>query len=345
MDGTRVSINEFFQRMAERCTLQTGFERAGLDFDAWQATFRERLIDLLRLRAINPDPPQVEVMETRPFDGYSRYLLHLLADDGVVVPVFMLVPDGLDEPVPAVLAIHGHGPGKCIPVDQPPAGYDRQGMIVEGQRDYAVQAVRAGMIAVAPDLRGMGELVLDDEVSGREGRSCVQMTMRAIQCGQTLLGMRVADLMQIVTWLRQRPDVDADRIAATGNSGGGTCTLFLAAVDTRVAAAVPSCYFCMFADSILAIHHCPDNYVPDLQLHGEMYDVAGLIAPRPLLIVAGKDDPIFPIREVRKAFRDLKAIYEAAGAGDRCHLVVGGEGHRFYADAGWRKMLKELGQM
>ncbi len=335
MHGPTESIRDFFNRMHEGCTPRWGFGRAGLDFDAWQATFREELIDLLRLRAINPDPPLVEVMETRPFDGYSRYLLHLHADDGVVIPMFMLVPDGLDEPVPAVLAIHGHGPGKCIPVDQPPAGYDRQEMIVEGQRDYAVQAVRAGMIAVAPDLRGMGELVLGDEASRRDRRSCVQMTMRAIQCGQTLLGMRVADLMQIVTWLRERSDVDADRIAATGNSGGGTCTLFLAAVDTRVTAAVPSCYFCTFADSILAIHHCPDNYVPDLQLYGEMYDVAGLIAPRPLLILAGKDDPIFPIAGVREAYAKLEKIYAAADSADTLELYVGDGGHRYFSERVW----------
>lgn len=344
MPGVSESINEFFRRMSEGCMPRVGFERAGLELDAWQATFREELIDLLRLRPINPDPPPVEIMETRPLDGYSRHLVHLHADDGVVVPMFVLVPDGLAAPVPAVVAIHGHGPGKCIPVDQAPAGYDRQGMIVEGQRDYALQAVRAGMIAVAPDLRGMGELVLDDDASRREGRSCVQMAMRAIQCGHTLLGMRVADLMQVVTWLRQRPDVDGDRIAATGNSGGGTCTLFLAAVDERVAAAVPSCYFCTFADSILAIHHCPDNYVPDLQLYGEMYDVAGLIAPRPLLIVAGKDDPIFPIAGVRKAYAKLEKIYAAADAADSLELYVGEGGHRYFSERVWPFLAEKLGR-
>jgi len=76
--------------------------------------------------------------------------------------------------------------------------------------------------------------------------------------------------------------------------------------------------------------------------HAEMADVMGLFAPRPLVIVAGRTDSIFPIRGVREAFRHLQAIYRAAGAADRCHLVVGPEGHRFYAKAAWRKMLPEL---
>lgn len=58
--------------------------------------------------------------------------------------------------------------------------------------------------------------------------------------------------------------------------------------------------------------------------------------------MAGKDDPIFPVAAVRRAFRELKQIYAAAGAGDRCHLVVGNEGHRFYADQAWPVMLKEI---
>ena len=68
----------------------------------------------------------------------------------------------------------------------------------------------------------------------------------------------------------------------------------------------------------------------------------GLFAPRPVVLVAGEHDNIFPIEATRRAFADLKAIYEAAGAGGRCHLVVGSEGHRFYAEEAWPVMLSEL---
>jgi hypothetical protein len=59
--------------------------------------------------------------------------------------------------------------------------------------------------------------------------------------------------------------------------------------------------------------------------------------------VAGKDDPIFPVWGVRKAFRRLKAIYRACGAEDRCRLVIGDGGHRFYADKAWPVLLKMIG--
>ena len=54
-------------------------------------------------------------------------------------------------------------------------------------------------------------------------------------------------------------------------------------------------------------------------------------------------DPIFPIRAVRSAFKKLKEIYRAFGPESHCRLVVGKEGHRFYADLAWPKMLKQMG--
>lgn len=68
----------------------------------------------------------------------------------------------------------------------------------------------------------------------------------------------------------------------------------------------------------------------------------GLFAPKPLVLVAGKEDPIFPINATRRAFRDLQRIYNACGANNLCHLVVGDGGHRFYAEDAWPGMLKEI---
>ena len=106
---------------------------------------------------------------------------------------------------------------------------------------------------------------------------------------------------------------------------------------------MPAAYFCTSRDSVMSIYHCADNYVPGLLKYADMADVMGLFAPRPVVIVAGQDDEIFPIGGTREEFRRLKEIYRAAGAEDRCRLVVGEGGHRFYADLAWPAMLRELG--
>ncbi len=81
--------------------------------------------------------------------------------------------------------------------------------------------------------------------------------------------------------------------------------------------------------------YCACNYVPGIMKLGEMYDVAGLIAPRPLLLVCGEKDDIFPVDAVRTAFHETKKIYELAGVGDRCRLYVGDAGHRYYKKPVW----------
>ena len=98
---------------------------------------------------------------------------------------------------------------------------------------------------------------------------------------------------------------------------------------------MPSSYFCSFDDCIGAMHHCACNYVPNIRLFFDMGDMAGLIAPRPLVIVSDIIDPIFPHSGVHKAFKEAQRLYEGAGAADKIKLVVGDGGHRFYADIGW----------
>ncbi|MCK5557179.1 MAG: acetylxylan esterase, partial [Candidatus Hydrogenedentes bacterium] len=150
------------------------------------------------------------------------------------------------------------------------------------------------------------------------------------------------DVDRGIDYLMTRSDVNNKRIGVMGNSGGGTISLFSAAMLSRIRFAMPSCYFCTFRDSIMSINHCVDNYVPGLLKYAEMSDIMGLFAPRPVVIVAGKKDPIFPFPAVRKAFGRLKTIYAAVGAAHHCHLVVGDGGHRFYAEPAWEKMLKEI---
>jgi len=136
--------------------------------------------------------------------------------------------------------------------------------------------------------------------------------------------------------------MDMSTLGLMGNSGGGTATFFAGAVLERVRCAMPSCAFSSFQASIQSMFHCVCNYVPGLLQFAESADVAGLFAPRPLVIVSGQEDGIFPIGQARQQFERVQDIYRAAGAEERCHHVVGSEGHRFYAADAWPVMLAEM---
>src|SRR5438046_7630545 len=81
-----------------------------------------------------------------------------------------------------------------------------------------------------------------------------------------------------------------------GILGGGSCTLFSTALEPRIKAAFVSGYLNTFRDSVGSLSHCIDNYVPGILNWAEMYDLAGLIAPRPLFVESGERDNICPIR-------------------------------------------------
>ncbi|RYZ49190.1 MAG: hypothetical protein EOO14_21010 [Chitinophagaceae bacterium] len=66
-----------------------------------------------------------------------------------------------------------------------------------------------------------------------------------------------------------------------------------------------------------------------------MSDIAGLIAPRPLRMVHGVEDAIYPIAETRKAFAALQEIYSVAGKPGNVELFEGPEGHKYYHEGSW----------
>jgi dienelactone hydrolase len=166
--------------------------------------------------------------------------------------------------------------------------------------------------------------------------------MAALMLGETLIGWRAFDAFRALDYLQTRPEVDGERLGAMGISGGGLTTLFAAALDARIKAAVVSGYLCTFADSILAVDHCPDNYAPGLLNLCEMPDITALIAPRALFAESGKDDMIFPQAGVQKAFTAVQDAYAEAGVPERFASDVFDGGHIFSGEKAWPFLAAQL---
>ena len=150
----------------------------------------------------------------------------------------------------------------------------------------------------------------DERNKARPGTSaCQPIAGAALLLGQTMIGWRVYDVMRTIDWIETRNELDAKRVGCMGISGGGTCTTFSAALEPRIKAAMISGYLNTFRDSIILSRHCIDNYVPGILNWAEMYDVAGLIAPRPLFAESGEKDNIFPIAASKASFEQVKKVY------------------------------------
>ncbi|OGV49565.1 MAG: hypothetical protein A2017_16410, partial [Lentisphaerae bacterium GWF2_44_16] len=256
------------------------------------------------------------------------------------VPAYICLPGNVKPPYSVAICLQGHSTGmhNSIGVDRDD---EKKKIQVEGDRDFAIGCMKRGIAALCIEQRSFG---LRRELKQKKisPHGCHDAVMHSLELGRTLLGERVYDVDRGIDYLSGRKDIDMKSICVMGNSGGGTVSVYAAALLPRISFAMPSCSFCTFRDSIMSIYHCSDNYVPGIMKYAEMADVMGLFAPKPLVIVCGKDDEIFPVNAVKKAFGDLKRIYKAAGAEKNCHLVIGEGGHRFYADDSWPFMLREM---
>jgi dienelactone hydrolase len=137
----------------------------------------------------------------------------------------------------------------------------------------------------------------------------------------------VWDLARCLDLLAEHPLVDAGRIGMVGLSYGGTVTLFTAAFDDRVAAAVVSGYFSSWAVAHkMPWNMCGSQVLFDMLGKLEHEDLGALIAPRPLLIESGTRDDLFPVGTAIESVRRIRLVYDRKGAGDRLvHDVFEGE--------------------
>ena len=312
--------------------------RSRVQLEAWQRSFRSHLRSLLGLDKITErglcDLFSHQIGQEE-LDDHVREEWSIQSEPGFELTFYLLRPRNGQSPFPVVLTPHGHiHTGRRAYVGLWESNEERR-EILSAEMDIALQAVREGYMAIAPDMRGFAALRRQEDRDSDALCSCRTMQMHALLLGRTLVGERVWDVMRLIDYAVTRDDVDSTRIVVIGNSGGGTVSLYAAACDERITAAVPSASFCTLEDSIGSIWHCECNYVPGLLSAAEMADVAGLIAPRPFLAVTGRDDPIFPYSGVLEAFAALQRIYEVANAPERCRLYVGEGGHRHYQAAVW----------
>lgn len=312
----------------------------GGDFESWRKAWRTQLAALLGLDRImaQPRPPlNVRSVWKRDHELGTIEKIVFTSEADADVPAYVCIPRGFKAPGPFFICLQGHSTGfhNSIAVDLKD---DTRTIVVEGDRDFGLVAMRYGVAALCIEQRGFGER----EEPYRHTPRCHNPVMHALMLGRTLLGERIYDVDRGIDYLFSRGDVDTSRIGVMGNSGGGTVSMFAGGLLDRLTHVMPSCSFSTFKASIMSIEHCCCNYVPDLLSYAEMAEVVGLAAPKPLVVVSGKDDDIFPLASAQDEFFRVQQIYAAAGAPRNCRHVIGDGGHRFYAADSWPVMLEYL---
>ncbi len=303
------------------------------DVAAWQGAARTKLAQLLTTDTARV-PPKVLADETLAHTAnLRRRRIYLRVGSGRDVPVNLLWRPSPGPHKKIMLCLTGTTVGAhCAWGEALNPGDPAK---IANGLDFAVQAARRGYLAVVIEQLGFGER----RERGFRPTSPVPGTdaaHHALLVGRTLLGLWVSDVMSVIDWLLHQADVDhGTRLYAMGHSAGGTTAMFSAACDTRIAGVIAS--GCVGSWRHNQAHRRDQEgqlAIPGILEWLEMADVLGLVAPRPLLVLSGKGDHIWPFDEASRVVAEAAHIYAAAGA-QRLRAVAGEGGHRFYPQIAW----------
>jgi dienelactone hydrolase len=306
---------------AETAKLSATFADDVKSLADWQARRPEYLEQYYYMLGLSPRPDKTPlaptITGTLKGDGYEVDMLHYQSVPRLYVTGNLYRPATVKEgeKLPAVFYVCGH------------SGRGRNGNKVAYQ-SHGIWFARHGYICLVVDTLQLGEIG-----ATHHGTYNLQRWWWHSR-GYTPAGVEAWNGVRGIDYLVSRPDVDPERIAVTGISGGGAATFWVAAADERVKVAVP---VSGMADL--------ESYVPNRVINGHcdcmfLYNtyqwpwtrIANLVAPRPMLFINSDHDGIFPMDANDRIINRLERVYSLYGKGADVDSVVSVGGHAYRQD-------------
>lgn len=279
------------------------------DWKAQRSELRRQLLEMLGLDPLPPRTPlKAQITDRVEREAYRIENLVIQSMPGLYVTGNFYVPKRA-RALPTILYLCGHSPH--------PLGAKFH------YQDRAQWFASHGYACLVLDTLEFGE------VAGiHHGTHNLNM-WNWISLGFTPAGVEVWNAMRALDYLATRPEVDRRRIGLSGISGGGAMTWYTAAVDERVSAAAPVCSTFTYgsqASNWLAFGQCDCIYYHNTYAW-DFPVVGALIAPRPLLMISGQKDGIFPPDGYHEVYQRAKKIYDLYGKSEAISELDDDVGH------------------
>lgn len=283
----------------------------------WEA--RQKKVKKKLMKMVGPFPKKTPLHATitKKVDkkGYRVENIVYQSQPGFYVTSSLFIPDGVEKTAPAIIYTSGHTKNAYRdPVYQ----------------HVILNLVKKGFIVFAFDPVGQGErLQYYDSKTGIQGSEHSYAGAQAFITGSSMARYFIWDGIRAVDYLRERKEVDQDRIGITGRSGGGTQSAYVAAIDERISAAAPENYITSFTRLLQSIgpqdaeQNLPGQVVAGID-HADLLEVR---APKPTVMLTTTRD-IFSIQGARETAREVSRIYKAYGKPGRFDMVVDDAVHR-----------------
>lgn len=257
-------------------------------------------------------PLNLKSIKTIQLGSFRIENIRYQSQPGVYVTASLYVPEGTG-PFPAVVNMHGHWPGA------------RRTEIAQTTAQLLAQN---GYVCINVDAWGAGERSPNPHMHEYHGSA---LGASLLHVGSSLLGQQLTDNIRAVDLLCSLPYVDSSNIGATGASGGGNQTMWLAAADNRIKAIVPVVSIGTF-ESYIMNSNCFCELLPSGLCGLETWTVLGSMAPRPLKILTAMNDanPAFTSTQMLRSFKKAKQIYASNGAAKQIEYELFNSGHGYW---------------
>ncbi|MBU7004178.1 MAG: prolyl oligopeptidase family serine peptidase [Theionarchaea archaeon] len=268
-----------------------------------------------------PLNPQITGILDRP--GYKIEKIIFESRPDCLVTANLYIPRNVKAPAPGVISPCGHsGNGKALPLYQ----------------EYCQRLAASGFVVLIYDPYNQGERDQYHALDDREivGGCCNAHNMMGKQLellGEFFGMWRAWDGIRALDYLVSRPEVDGSRVGLTGNSGGGTMSEWLWAVEDRFAMVAPGCFVTTFLANLEnELPQDCEQYPPGILGAGlEMIDLMILRAPKPALLL-GQAYDYFDRRGLIRAYQDMRQFYSILGRPGNVKLFIGTHGHGYHRE-------------
>ena len=280
------------------------------DWTSHRAEYRRQLAEMLGLWP-EPERTDLKPVITGKIDhaDFTVEKLHLQSRPGLYVTCNLYLPKNQSGPVPAVLYVCGHGIVKKDGVSFGNKTYYQY---------YGEWLARNGYVCLIVDTLELGEI--DGIHHGLYRLGMWDWQSR----GYTPAGVEAWNSIRCLDYLQTRPEVDPQRLAMMGRSGGGATTWFTAALDERIKVAIPAAGITDLTNHIVdgtIEGHCDCMFMVNTY-RWDFAQLAALIAPRALLFSNSDKDTIFPLDGVERVHAKLRNIYKLYKADDKLGLLI-----------------------
>ena len=288
-----------------------------------QSDLREKFVRLLGGLPQWSEVPPAHHVGRIDADDYTIDKLTFESFPGYFVPALLYKPKRVEQPCPGVIS---------------PCGHSQEGKAAGTYQMLHINLAKRGYVVLTYDPVGQGERSQFWDAAKGKSRFNLTCGEHAVLgnplylLGSSLATYRIWDGMRAIDLLASLPEVDPQRIGCVGNSGGGTLTAYIAALDPRVACAAICCYITTLPRRMANRIEADPDSDPEQDIFGFVsagIDHAGLLAlraPKPTLLGTARFD-FFPIEGARESYLEAKRLYEVAGLGERIERVEAPERH------------------